>query len=116
MSQEIEDWVFKISIWPSRLNAACTTQHVSAYRTFRISIAVEFDRTRAACRSIGGEVEASSTLTICRLPDSRRHQLSAIAPRARHAGGVARAGVLAFPGSILVERRPIRFIHSSILQ
>src|SRR5712672_1039656 len=30
--------------------------------------------------SFGGEVEASSTPTICRLPDSRRHQLSAIAP------------------------------------
>jgi hypothetical protein len=33
-----------------------------------------------AYRSFGGEVEASSTPTICRLPDSRRHQLSAIAP------------------------------------
>src|SRR6266481_4396454 len=32
-----------------------------------------------AYRSFGGEVEASSTPTICRLPDSRRHQLSAIA-------------------------------------
>src|ERR1700675_1023351 len=32
-----------------------------------------------AYRSLGGEVEASSTPTICRLPDSRRHQLSAIA-------------------------------------
>src|ERR1700676_4298050 len=31
-----------------------------------------------AYRSFGGEVEASSTLTICRLPDSRRHQLWAI--------------------------------------
>src|ERR1700722_16903891 len=29
--------------------------------------------------SFGGEVEASSTPTICRLPDSRRHQLWAIA-------------------------------------
>src|SRR3954468_24799048 len=36
-----------------------------------------------AYRSFGGEVEASSTPTICRLSDSRRHQLSAIAlPRA----------------------------------
>src|SRR5467141_3740051 len=35
-----------------------------------------------AYRSFGGEVEASSTPTICRLPDSRRHQLSAIAPDA----------------------------------
>src|SRR5580765_4045532 len=33
-----------------------------------------------AYRSFGGEVEALSTPTICRLPDSRRHQLSAIAP------------------------------------
>src|SRR5205814_6261537 len=33
-----------------------------------------------AYRSFGGEVEESSTPTICRLPDSRRHQLSAIAP------------------------------------
>src|SRR5712671_5832962 len=33
-----------------------------------------------AYRSFGGEVEASSTPTICRLPDSRCHQLSAIAP------------------------------------
>ncbi|MGY4502594.1 hypothetical protein ACVWYH_006551 [Bradyrhizobium sp. GM24.11] len=32
-----------------------------------------------AYRSFGGEVEASSTPTICRLPDSRRHQLPAIA-------------------------------------
>src|SRR5438105_9346164 len=32
-----------------------------------------------AYRSFGGEVEASSTPMICRLPDSRRHQLSAIA-------------------------------------
>src|SRR6266403_3660124 len=34
-----------------------------------------------AYRSFGGEVEASNTPTICRLPDSRRHQLSAIALR-----------------------------------
>src|SRR6267154_3185944 len=33
-----------------------------------------------AYRSFGGEVEASSTPTICRLPDPRRHQLPAIAP------------------------------------
>src|ERR1700719_1001417 len=32
-----------------------------------------------AYRSFCGEVEASSTPTICRLPDSRRHQLWAIA-------------------------------------
>src|SRR5260221_14434932 len=36
-----------------------------------------------AYRSFGGEVEASSTPTICRLPDSRRHQLSAIALRSK---------------------------------
>jgi hypothetical protein len=35
-----------------------------------------------AYRSFGGEVEALSTPTICRLPDSRRHQLSAIARNA----------------------------------
>src|ERR1700683_4638719 len=33
-----------------------------------------------AYRSFSGEVEASSTPTICRLSDSSRHQLSAIAP------------------------------------
>src|SRR6266487_4175056 len=33
-----------------------------------------------AYRFFGGEVEASSTPTICGLPDSRRHQLWAIAP------------------------------------
>src|SRR6266576_2874858 len=37
-----------------------------------------------AYRSFGGEVEASNTPTICRLPDSRRHQLSAIAPLNKH--------------------------------
>src|ERR1700680_1170425 len=36
-----------------------------------------------AYRSFGGEVEASSTPTICRLPDSRRHQLWAIARLSR---------------------------------
>src|SRR5882724_621201 len=34
-----------------------------------------------AYRSFGGEMEASSTPMICRLPDSCRHQLSAIAPQ-----------------------------------
>jgi len=43
-----------------------------------------------AYRSFGGEVEASSTPTICRLPDSRRHQLWAIAP------------IEAKPGAVLV--------------
>src|SRR5713226_8493631 len=41
-----------------------------------------------AYRSFGGEVEASSTPTICRLSDSRRHQLSAIARRADRTGPV----------------------------
>jgi hypothetical protein len=36
-----------------------------------------------AYRSFGGEVEASSTPTICRLSDSRRHQNLAIALRSR---------------------------------
>jgi len=40
-----------------------------------------------AYRSFGGEVEASSTPTICRLPDSRRHQLSAIALHLRKSHG-----------------------------
>src|SRR2546425_9115150 len=40
-----------------------------------------------AYRSFGGEVEASSTPTICRLPDSRRHQLWAIAPKRAFASG-----------------------------
>src|SRR4051794_17268052 len=43
-----------------------------------------------AYRSFGGEVEASSTPTICRLSDSPRHQLSAIA-LAGVLGAVARS-------------------------
>ena len=42
-----------------------------------------------AYRSFGGEVEASSTPTICRLPDSRRHQLSAIARSLQQRTGCA---------------------------
>src|ERR1700737_1609498 len=42
-----------------------------------------------AYRSFGGEVEASSTPTICRLSDSRRHQLSAIARLLPHTNSVA---------------------------
>src|SRR6266478_8744360 len=42
-----------------------------------------------AYRSFGGEVEASSTPTICRLPDSRRHQLSAIALDCRRTADMA---------------------------
>src|SRR6476659_10087581 len=45
-----------------------------------------------AYRSFGGEVEASNTPTICRLPDSRRHQLSAIARRHALRGGLHRIG------------------------
>src|SRR6202021_912268 len=53
-----------------------------------------------AYRSFDGEVEASSTPTICRLPDSRRHQIWAIAqrkildtrpvPRSQRRGGTRR--------------------------
>src|ERR1700681_3024184 len=42
-----------------------------------------------AYRSFGGEVEASSTPTICRLPDSRRHQLWAIALRSANLHSVS---------------------------
>ncbi len=43
-----------------------------------------------AYRSFDGEVEASSTPTICRPSDSRRHQLPAIAPhkKERTVGGI----------------------------
>src|SRR3979490_3455205 len=47
-----------------------------------------------AYRSFGGEVEASSTPTICRLSDSRRHQLWAI----------ARAGAVSFGHSPFQDR------------
>src|SRR5580704_7052976 len=59
-----------------------------------------------AYRSFGGEVEASSTPTICRLSDSRRHQISAIAPRADFEG---------MPGStsaLIAERADARFAPS----
>src|SRR2546426_4195195 len=51
-----------------------------------------------AYRSFGGEVEASSTPTICRLPDSRRHQLWAIAQEAARRLGLTlgRIGTLNF--------------------
>src|SRR5712691_9408121 len=63
-----------------------------------------------AYRSFGGEVEASSTPTICRLSDSRRHQLSAIArphfrrrfvPKrtTRETASTARIGPLRDPGA-----------------
>src|SRR5437763_13598814 len=51
-----------------------------------------------AYRSFGGEVEASSTPTICRLPDSRRHQLSAIAHLADQAFTVGAAQLDAAAG------------------
>src|SRR5438552_9413815 len=46
-----------------------------------------------AYRSFGGEVEASSTPTICRLPDSRRHQLWAIAHHAALSISAARFAI-----------------------
>ena len=49
-----------------------------------------------AYRSFGGEVEASSTPTICRLPDSRRHQLPDLAPLCKH-GPLATAVVAGTP-------------------
>src|SRR5262245_54805006 len=39
----------------------------------------------------GGEVEVSSTPTICRLSDSHRHQLWAIAPKGKTSTSVANA-------------------------
>src|SRR5258708_33469957 len=59
-----------------------------------------------AYRSSGGEVEAPSTPTICRLPDSRRHQVSAIAPNPT-AEWVARQITEAFPWDE-VPHYPIR--------
>jgi hypothetical protein len=44
---------------------------------------LEFD---TAYHSFDGEVEASTTPTICRLLDLHRHQLSTIAPRDQVAG------------------------------
>src|ERR1700736_764815 len=48
-----------------------------------------------AYRSFGGEVEASSTPTICRLPDSRRHQIWAIAQEDVPPGGCMPIGLTA---------------------
>src|ERR1700737_5001206 len=60
-----------------------------------------------AYRSFGGEVEASSTPTICRLSDSRRHQLWAIAllRAIRRRGRSRHLAVLAQPvqGLMLTE-------------
>src|SRR5258705_10925409 len=50
-----------------------------------------------AYRSFGGEVEASSTPTICRLSDSRRHQLWTIAP-SRPGDELRRQSQAAFSG------------------
>src|SRR5882757_8064228 len=65
-----------------------------------------------AYRSFGGEVGASSTPTICRLPDSRRHQLSAIArpllgdsaragSQPAHFARTGPVGAFAWAGSVL---------------
>src|SRR5258708_17001601 len=59
-----------------------------------------------ASRAFGGEVEASRPPTICRLPDSRRHQVSAIAPNPT-AEWVARQITEAFPWDE-VPHYPIR--------
>src|SRR6185437_3949336 len=57
-----------------------------------------------AYRSFGGEVEASSTPTICRLLDSRRHQLSAIAPASAPVPmTIAFTKTLAFPETACVR-------------
>src|SRR6478735_5037496 len=62
-----------------------------------------------AYRSFGGEVEASSTPTICRLPDSRRHQLSAIAPESGAAADASQIpkysliGAFSWPEAVLQD-------------
>src|SRR5256885_2363178 len=55
-----------------------------------------------AYRSFGGEVEASSTPTICRLSDSRRHQLWAIARLARPGGNFT--GLSSMSSDLLTKR------------
>src|ERR1700724_1484538 len=62
-----------------------------------------------AYRSFGGEVEASSTPTICRLPDSRRHQLWAIALDWSHEV-VLLSGV-----TVIVKAAHVRLCHSRML-
>jgi len=59
-----------------------------------------------AYRSFGGEVEASSTPTICRLPDSRRHQLSAIAHAVRKRAHLLKIKLARSPPGLKVKRRP----------
>jgi hypothetical protein len=61
-----------------------------------------------AYRSFGGEVEASSTPTICRLPDSRRHQLSAIALK-NWGNTPARKGTVKFEFALrdAIQRDPV---------
>src|SRR6266581_4435691 len=54
-----------------------------------------------AYRSLGGEMKASTTPTICRLPDSRRHQLWAIAHHARAFGCPISRRSLAGEGDLL---------------
>src|SRR3982074_857516 len=63
-----------------------------------------------AYRSFGGEVEASSTPTICRLPDSRRHQLSAIARAIVTAGSLILAIAAFAPYLPLLLFRSIRLL------
>src|ERR1700730_703522 len=63
-----------------------------------------------AYRSFGGEVEASSTPTICRLSDSRRHQLSAIARSLVNNTSTANSDLLSAAGSARSRNRsPARY-------
>src|SRR5258706_16396632 len=52
-----------------------------------------------AYRSFGREVEASSTPTICRLPDSRRHQLWAIAQNRSTTAAIPNSGAADDPSA-----------------
>src|SRR5437667_4252250 len=66
-----------------------------------------------AYRSFGGEVEASSTPTICRLPDSRRHQLWAIALDADIRGffdAMAHSWIIRFLEHRIAHKRILRLI------
>src|SRR5712671_2718828 len=67
-----------------------------------------------AYRSFGGEVEASSTPTICRLPDSRRHQLSAIAPIASQI--IAPRLVVSLGSTIVDNSEQMRGAHYHLLR
>src|SRR3981189_3868676 len=63
-----------------------------------------------AYRSFGGEVEASSTPTICRLPDSRRHQLWAIA-RAIRGGGHNGPGLSSVDDGLMIDMSMMKGVH-----